>query len=273
MTIVGPVELDPKAYWDSQLKFSSILPEFQTYLDRMAADSSAFSQGRSFNRLSTGPNPRQWVEWTEGSGLGRTIPILIHGGYWRALRAEDHRFMMVPFLETSVAVGSIEYRLKPAFSIRDIVEDVRAGIRAMAQQFPSEDFVLIGHSAGAHLSLWASKDPFLRHRIAGVLALSGVYDLQPVAASSLQKEIELTLEETVEYSLDPAETFPPVIYFNGSEETYEMVRESMRMATKGACKVVVLPNANHMTLTWAATDWFFETIKAPHDWELLFSKA
>lgn len=72
--------LVPTDYWDSQLKFSSILPEFQTYLDCMAADSQRFSKGRNFSRCATGPNPRQWVEWTEGTGDKKIVPILIHFG-------------------------------------------------------------------------------------------------------------------------------------------------------------------------------------------------
>ena len=248
----APIPLDPKSCWDSQLKFSQILPDFQTSLDRMARDSAAFAEGRALERIETGANPRQWAEWTQGTGTDPLLPVIIHGGYWRALKAEDHRFLMPALLPFGPAVASVEYRLKPMHAMAECVDDARAGLKALAAQFADARLILIGHSAGAHLALSAAQDAAIKPRIAGIISLSGVYDLAPVAASSLQEEIQFTPEEISRFSLAPSADRPPVLYVNGAHETHELLRASCLMAAQGRAQTVLLPDANHMTLTFAA---------------------
>lgn len=250
MRAINPIS--PQTYWDSQLKFSQILPEFQSYLARMSEDSARVSQARRFHKVTTGPDPRQWAEWTTGEGAGSLVPVVLHGGYWRALRAEDHRFLVPALLPFGPAVCSIEYRLKPVHSMAQILDDVRAGIAALARSLPEAHFLVIGHSAGAHLALKAVEDPECARRVSGIIALSGVYDLAPVAQSSLQAEIGFTPQEIQTFSIPPSAKRPPTLFVNGAEETHELIRGSCLMAAQGRSQMVLLPEANHMTLTWQA---------------------
>lgn len=240
-------------FWNRQMQFSTILPEFAAYLDRMAAESAEYSLGRAFDRKAYGEEARQWVEWTHGSGTGDLLPVVIHGGYWRALRAEDHRFMLAGFGALGATVANLEYRLMPGVRLDHCVRDAQDGLRCLAERFVGKRMVLIGHSAGAHLAVSSLADPGIAARTAGVIALSGVYDLRPAAQSFLQAELNLTEQEVATHSLAPRAGRPPVLYVNGSAETYEFLRGSALMASAGRAGWRVLPDADHMTLTWAAT--------------------
>jgi len=241
-----------QAFWDRQFKFSDVIPDFAAWLDQMANDSAALVSQRALSQRRYGDHPRQWVEWIEGDGDKNVLPVIIHGGYWRALEAETHRFMMPAFAAFGAHVANLEYRLVPEVSLGDVVVDVVAGLSLLCQLFPDEDLLLIGHSAGAHLALSALQDARLSGRIRGVMALSGVYDLAPVAHSFVQHDLQLTPEEVTSYTLTPSTNRPPVLYVNGTEETYEFIRGAALMADKGTSALHLLEGAHHMSLPHAA---------------------
>ena len=241
-------------YWDSQMKFSEILPDYQKMLDQMAADSASVVPHDRFQRAAYGDHPRQWVEWKEGEGPNSILPVIIHGGYWRALDAANHRFMMPSFEAHGANVDNVEYRLIPEVRLADVVEDVRKALTLLVAQFPSAALLVVGHSAGAHLALSAMSDPNLARRTKGIISLSGVYDLAPVALCFVQEELHLTDEEITSFSLSPSDRRPPVLYVNGSAETHEYLRGGSLMAQLGASRWMILEGANHLSLTWAACE-------------------
>ncbi|MBO9447003.1 alpha/beta hydrolase [Ruegeria sp. R14_0] len=243
-----------QVFWDRQFKFSEIIPDFSAALERMTEDSDAVAQRLRFTRATYGDHPRQWVEWTEGTGPQTVLPVIIHGGYWRALQAETHRFMIPAFLAAGTAVANMEYRLMPDVRLADVVADTKAGLRKLAQTFPSARFVLVGHSAGAHLALSAMSDAALAEQTLGVLSLSGVYDLAPVPLSFLQSELQLTPEDVEDFTLSPTGERPPALYINGSAETPEYLRGGALMSQPDNAGWHVIDGADHMSLTWAACD-------------------
>jgi arylformamidase len=239
-------------FWNSQFKFSEVLPDFADSVARMAADSRRVSDSHTFDRQSYGTHPRQWVEWISGRGPETLLPVILHGGYWRALEAETHRFMMPAFRDHGAFVANVEYRLMPEVRLGDVVADTLAAVRLLMDRFPSSKLLLIGHSAGAHLAVSALRDPDVARRTQGVLALSGVYDLAPVALSFLQDELQLTQEEQSTFSLAADEPRPPVLYVNGAAETHEFLRSGALMSRGERAGWSVLDRENHMSLTWAA---------------------
>ncbi|WP_424971828.1 alpha/beta hydrolase [Dinoroseobacter sp. S76] len=237
-----------QAFWDSQFKFSEILPDFAGALARMGAASAAVAERNPLERAAYGPDPRQWVEWIAGHGPETCLPVILHGGYWRALEAETHRFMMPAFQPFGAAVANVEYRLMPAQRLGDLIADTAAALHTLATRFPEAQFLLVGHSAGAHLALSAMADRGLAARTQGVLALSGVYDLRPVAQSFLQEALALTPAEIAQHSLSPEGPYPPTLYLNGDRETHEFLRGGALMGTAPRAAWRVLPGADHMSL-------------------------
>ncbi|WP_299295797.1 alpha/beta fold hydrolase [uncultured Tateyamaria sp.] len=242
-----------QSYWDSQFRFSTILPDFAHCLDAMQQQSDAFARGRHFERIPYGDYPRQWVEITPGTGSEPVIPVVIHGGYWRALDAERHRVMMAGLLAQGPHVANIEYRLMPELRLADLVADVAGALAALAQHLPGHRFVLVGHSAGAHLALAAASDPITAPHIRGTIAISGLYELWPVAQSFLQAELHLTQAEIAAHTLDPDGVQSPVLFLTGADKTHEFHRQSARMAQGARTAWQCLPDTHHMTAPLAAT--------------------
>lgn len=245
-----------RAYWNSQFQFSSVLPDFAACLADMADRSAAFGSGRAFERHTYGSDARQWVETCVGTGPETVLPVVIHGGYWRALEAETHRAMMDGLTALGAHVGNLEYRLMPGVRLGAVVEDVQAGLKEIADQFPKAKLVLFGHSAGAHLALSALIEPAIAARTRGAIAISGIYELWPVAQSFLQDELHLLRSEIAAHTLGPDQPRPPVLYLTGANETHEFQRQSARMATAPRAAWQQIPDTHHMTVPLAATTAF-----------------
>lgn len=239
-------------FWDSQYRFSRILLGFEGALRTMVSQSADFAENVQLARSEYGTHPRQWVEWSSGTGPGDVLPVVLHGGYWRALEAETYRFLMRSLQPHGAVVTNVEYRLMPDIRLADVVADIKAALHHLAAEFPEAQLLPVGHSAGAHLALCAMADSALAARTRGIIALSGVYDLAPVAQSFLQDEIHLTTQEIESFSLKADTPRPPVVYVNGREETYEFLRGGALMSRGSKAVWHQIDGADHMSLTWMA---------------------
>jgi len=108
----------------------------------------------------------------------RPLAILIHGGFWRPAFDRMHTSpMSAAIAAAGWTVASIEYRRIPG-NPNAMLDDVRRAILQlplMTNQHNGQAIVL-GHSAGGHLALWAAVAcaPLL----IGALALAPAADLQ-----------------------------------------------------------------------------------------------
>lgn len=93
------------------------------------------------------------------------VAVVIHGGCW--LAAFDSRAGTTPLAEAlrrrGIAVWNIEYRRtdNPGGGWPGTFQDVAAGVdhlTALAKRYPLDlkRVAIVGHSAGAHLALWAA---------------------------------------------------------------------------------------------------------------------
>lgn len=124
------------------------------------------------------------------------VVIFVHGGFWRSRYSLDHAgFLCQALAGSGIAVWSIEYRRlgDPGGGWPGTFQDVAHGVayvRRLADDFPLDPgrTVLMGHSAGGHLALWAAAAASLPpdHVLRGppspdlraVIALAAVPDLR-----------------------------------------------------------------------------------------------
>lgn len=148
-------------------------------------------------RIAYGPGASQFGElWLPAAGRRRGVIVVIHGGCWRSdlpglelmnAAADDLR-------RRGFAVWNIEYRRLGATGggYPETFEDVALGLDYLRVLSRSDHLdlghvVVLGHSAGGHLALWAAARPrlpvgsSLRQprplRVAGVITLAGINDL------------------------------------------------------------------------------------------------
>ncbi|MEM9840903.1 MAG: alpha/beta hydrolase [Pseudomonadota bacterium] len=239
-----------QSYWDSQFHFRSLLPDFQACLDSMAARSEAVPL--AFEGIVYGDHTRQFVELSGRPGA--ILPVFIHGGYWRALRVEDHRFALPHFAQKHGAVANLEYRLLPDVTLAEIVEDALAGLRRLADKTAARLFI-IGHSAGGHLAVMgALRCPDI---VAGAVSISGLYDLTPLPWTFLKDEVGLTAAALVgqspieEWDTGPADQ---ILVAVGQDETPEFHRQAHLFASSHGAAPFTIEGAHHMTVLDALAD-------------------
>lgn len=110
--------------------------------------------------LAYGPHPRQRFDvYSSGQTTSAPVVFLVHGGAWRTGDKAHDRVVagkVARWVPKGVVLVSTNYRLLPEADALAQVDDVaRALVRAQAEaaRFGGDRnrFVLMGHSAGAHL--------------------------------------------------------------------------------------------------------------------------
>lgn len=147
-------------------------------------------------RVAYGADPQQWGElWLPGPGLGPwPVTILLHGGFWRAPYTLELMWPLAADLAgRGQAVWNLEYRRVGCSGggWPGTLADVAAGIDALVSlagpwMLELGRVVLVGHSAGGQMALWAAGRHSLGPDEVGagplvrpvhVVSLAGVSDL------------------------------------------------------------------------------------------------
>jgi acetyl esterase/lipase len=163
----------------------------------------------SYQEIVYGDGPGQFAELWPAARPGLSpVAVLIHGGYWRERYRLDVMHALAAGLQSwGWAVWNLEYRRTgmPGGGWPGTFSDVAAGIDALAglagqHRLDLSRVVIIGHSAGGHLALWAAaRDrlpaPWPRPvvRPAHVVSLAGVCDLAEAARRRLSDGAVLEL--------------------------------------------------------------------------------
>ncbi|HVL96418.1 MAG TPA: alpha/beta fold hydrolase [Solirubrobacteraceae bacterium] len=112
------------------------------------------------------------------------VCVVLHGGWWQARRTRTKLYtrpLSRDLTRHGWAACNVEYRRLGAGGGWPMTfDDVAAAIDRLAGE-PGLDLrrvVLLGHSAGGHLALWAGNRPGARVRAAAVVALAAPSDLE-----------------------------------------------------------------------------------------------
>ena len=204
---------------------------------------------------------------------GLPVNVFFHGGYWYSRHKNDFSFMargVVPAGGISVIVN---YALVPAVDLDELVRQCRASLAwthdniASLGGDPRRIFVS-GHSAGGHVAAMMLATEWARFRpglpgdlLKGGVAISGLYDLEPMRRCYLQDTLKLTPKQVARLSpefLKP-QTKGPLIVAVGGGETDEFIRQSRDFAKAWQkagvkCELMELPGQNHFTVLAGAAD-------------------
>lgn len=159
---------------------------------RSFADSSAETRAALACRrdIAYGEHPRQRFDLFPGTPGGPTL-IFIHGGYWRSQSKDSFSFTARPFVAAGYSVAIIGYPLLPDISFSGLCKSVQAGVMAALETLEdmggrAHFWALCGHSAGGHLAALLAGMDWPRHGPPrGSLAISGIFDLEPLLTTSL----------------------------------------------------------------------------------------
>ena len=171
------------------------------------------------------------------------LVVLIHGGFWRPEYDRIHlRPMASALRDAGWNVLSLEYQREPG-NPDATIDDIRAALGRV-----HDDAIVMGHSAGGHLALWAASALGLR-----AVALAPVADLQ------LAQDLDLDTGAVRDFlgvpaarrpDLDPAR-MPPgrVVLIHGERDTIvPMGLSAAYVAAHPSARLVTLPEAAHFEL-------------------------
>jgi acetyl esterase/lipase len=141
--------------------------------------------------LRYGPRERNRIDLLRVREDAPTL-LFIHGGYWQARAKETFTLFAEGPLGYGINVALIGYTLAPDATLDQIVTEIHAGIDFLKRELPAlggdgKGIVVSGWSAGGHLTAMALSHPYVR---AG-MAISGIYDLEPIRHSYLNEKLAL----------------------------------------------------------------------------------
>ncbi len=210
--------------------------------------------------LRYGRAPRNLIDYFPAPGPGPLL-VFIHGGYWQMRAKENFSFLARGLLAHGMHVAMVGYTLAPDASLAQIVDEVRASINwlaANAADFGGDpkNMVASGWSAGGHLTAMCMDEP----GVVGGLAISGIYDLEPVRLSYLNDKLGLSQADVqlLSPSMLPLSSKPMVIAF-GQSELPELQAQSQaffaqRVAAGVPGQLLALPGLNHFTILRALAE-------------------
>jgi acetyl esterase/lipase len=207
-------------------------------------------------RLWYGAHSSQFVDFRRAiGGAGRSLVIMIHGGFWRVRYDLAHAGHLCAALAgTGYACANVEYRRvgEDGGGWPGTFDDVKLAVafaRAHASQYggdPSRTIVL-GHSAGGHLALWVAAEI---HDLAGVIGLAPVASLrQTLSDNAVVGLMGGTIDEVPERyaTADPARpTRVPRVLIHGDADDIVPVAVSRGFA--GPCRLIEIAGADHFDL-------------------------
>jgi acetyl esterase/lipase len=161
--------------------------------------------------LRYGPAPRNRIDYFSAQARGPVL-MFIHGGYWQMRAKEDFSALARGPLAHGIDVAMIGYTLAPDISLGGIANRMYVS----------------GWSAGGHLTASVLDAPAIR----GGLAISGIYDLEPMRWCYIDEKLKLDECEARRLSplLNMPPTSPPLIVTCGGAELPELRRQSNEFA-------------------------------------------
>ena len=140
--------------------------------------------------LAYGPTPREVIDFVPCGKPGAPTLAFIHGGYWQMGEKDYWLFLAAGPLARGFNFANVEYTLAPGTTMDGIVDEIGRATRWLVDNLAGLDadparLHVAGHSAGGHLTAIAMENP----KVAGGLAISGIYDLEPIRLCYLNDKI------------------------------------------------------------------------------------
>ena len=203
----------------------------------------------------------------------RRSPVLIflHGGYWQWRDKKDFVFVADAWVSAGVITVLVNYPLAPGATMDEIVDACRRAVAWTAARIARhggdrDNIWIAGHSAGGHLTAEMLATDWRRFGyalppMAGGLAISGLYELEPIRLSYLNAVLGMDAEmaERNSPARRPPADAPPLLCVAGGDETAEFHRQQAALvdawrASGLAISTLDAPGRNHFTILDAFTD-------------------
>src|SRR5690606_4770783 len=203
------------------------VPGHPAILDRWRKDSLRVIDARRPETIEYGPSERQKMAGFD-AGSGAPVAVFMHGGYWRSRDRGWFAWAAPVLLEQGISVAVPGYDLAPGVPVGKIISQMREATEAVRARTGKRTLVF-GHSVGGHMAAGMLS----AGRARAALAISGVFDLEPLVHTSLNEA--LGLDAPIARALSPIHWPAPngstpggtaLDCWVGGDESNEFVRQS-----------------------------------------------
>jgi acetyl esterase/lipase len=207
--------------------------------------------------LRYGPEERNRIDYFAARRDGPVLAF-IHGGYWQNRAKEIFAFVAEGPLAWGINVALLGYTLAPQKRLDGIVAEIHMALKWLGKSIPMlggdpQKLFVSGWSAGGHLTAMAMSHPAVR----GGLAISGIYDLEPIRLCYVNDKLRLDEDEARRNSpLLLADPGKPISIVYGADELPELRRQSEDYAKRLGGRAAAVPRRNHFTI--------LEELASPH---------
>ena len=223
------------AYSPSTMVGGDLAPFIEDYITQSAA---GYATVGPVQTLTYGRKPAQTIDVAMPlRASGAPLHVFIHGGYWQELSKKESFFAASGTLRQGIGFAALDYTLAPQASIDEIVAEVVAALRHLRAEAETlgadpERIVLSGSSAGAHLAAMACIELDAEEQPAGLILLSGIYDLRPLLNIYVNDALGMTKDDALRNSpnLREISAFPPSVIAWAENDTDEFSRQSRQFA-------------------------------------------
>ncbi len=193
--------------------------------------------------VSFGPSEIEKIDVFPAEDAGAPIYVFIHGGYWYSLDKEHYSYTADGMRPHGITTVVNNFGLAPANDMDKIVRHNREALAYIwrhADEWGADRnrIYVSGHSAGGHLATmmlatdWPDYSKELpRDLVKGACAIGGIFDLEPIRLSFLNKKLNLTREQ-VETNSPLRQIYPisaPLLLIVAADESQEFHRQSQEM--------------------------------------------
>jgi len=207
--------------------------------------------------LRYGPRERNRIDFLKAADKAPTL-LFIHGGYWQTRAKEVFTVFAEGPMAHGINVALIGYTLAPEVTLDQIVAEIHAGIDFLVEKLPAlgvaaEGIVVSGWSAGGHLTSMALSHP----RVRAGMAISGIYDLEPIRHSYLNEKLRADEATSRRNSpmMQEGGVLKPLSLVVGSAELPLLRKQTADFAGHRAryglpVTYEEIPDANHFTIMY-----------------------
>ncbi len=249
-----------RARLDLELSPSRFAKDPWGTLARHAAETAALAADPALRvdaDIAYGDRPRQRLDLFRPAGAPEPLPCLVHlhGGFWQEGDKSGSGYAARSLTSEGWAMAGVGYTLAPEATLAEIVAEAGEAVAFVAREagrfgIDPRRIVVSGHSAGGHLAaalLCGMGGDKAAEAIAGLILISGVFDLEPIAASYVNDRVGLQLADVAALSplLHPPRRDVPVQVLVGAGEPEAFLLQSRALvaAWRGAISRLTMDEA------------------------------
>lgn len=218
-----------------------------------------------------GPGERQAWDLFPAADPKAPCLVFIHGGYWQMNSRQGFSCMVDGLRAAGWSAALPSHTLAPQASLTAIAAEMRQAMDWLAAEGPRHGIagpvLLSGWSAGGHLAALLAEHP----SVAAVLAVSGIFDLEPIAGTRLNTALSLRPEEIELLSpIRRPSVAKPIAIAYGTAELPELQRQSRDFHAKRAAAglpgpLLPIADADHFSVLAALRQPEGELARAARD--------